>query len=438
MAEEDKKPQAKIVEKKRLYDGFFKIDELTIEADMYGGGTQTVKRLNFERGNAVAILPYDPVRDEVLLVNEVRPAMLVRGEYPFNDSLPAGMIDKGETAVDAALRETEEETGQHLQNAKLLHAGAFVSAGGTSEKISIVYGNIDTSKAGGIHGEASEGENIKSVVISADEFIARANDGRLKDMKSLACAFWLAIHRDELREGPAATAADKTAADKIAGVAPSSTAKRPEAQITETKTLYEGFFKIEEMTIEMDKHEGGKQTLKRLNFERGDAVAMLGYDPKLDKVVLINELRSGMLAAGEYGFSETLPAAMLKEGEDKITAAVDRMDRETGLALKNPKVVHEGAFVSAGGTSERIALVAGMVDSTKAKGINGRADIGENIKTVVVDADEFIARAEDGRLRDMKILAFAFWFALNRDSLKKEATAEQGAPTAKKIANILK
>lgn len=434
MSDEEKKPQAKIVEKKRLYDGFFKIDELTIEADVHGGGTQTVKRLNFERGNAVAILPYDPKRDEVLLVNEVRPAMLARGEYPFNDSLPAGMIDKGETAIDAALRETEEETGQHLQNAKLLHPGAFVSAGGTSEKISIVYGNIDTSKAGGIHGEASEGENIKSVVISADEFIARANDGRLKDMKSLASAFWLALHRDELREG---TAPEKSLTDKIVDVAPSSTSKRPEAQITETKTLYEGFFKIEEMTIEMDKHEGGKQTLKRLNFERGDAVAMLGYDPKLDKVVLINELRSGMLAAGEYGFSETLPAAMLKDGEDKLPAAVDRMNRETGLAFGNAKLVHEGAFVSAGGTSERIALVAGTVDSTKASGIHGRPDIGENIKTVVVDADEFIARAEDGRLRDMKSLAMAFWLALNRDSLK-QAAAQPEPPAAKKIANILK
>jgi ADP-ribose pyrophosphatase len=433
MSTEDQKLQAKIVEKKRLYDGFFKIDELTIEADVHGGGTQTVKRLNFERGNAVAILPYDPKRDEVLLVNEVRPAMLARGEYPFNDSLPAGMIDKGESAIDAALRETEEETGQHLQNAKLLHPGAFVSAGGTSEKISIVYGNIDTSKAGGIHGEVTEGENIKSVVISADEFIARANDGRLKDMKSLASAFWLALHRDELREG---TAPETSLADKISGVTPSSTAKRPEAQITETKTLYEGFFKIEEMTIEMDKHEGGKQTLKRLNFERGDAVAMLGYDPKLDKVVLINELRSGMLAAGEYGFSETLPAAMLKDGEDKVTAAVDRMNRETGLALNNPKLVHEGAFVSAGGTSERIALVAGTVDSTKASGIHGRADIGENIKTVVVDADEFIARAEDGRLRDMKSLAMAFWLAINRDSLK-QAAAQPEQPAAKKIANIL-
>jgi ADP-ribose pyrophosphatase len=438
MAEEDKKPQAKIVEKKRLYDGFFKIDELTIEADMHGGGTQTVKRLNFERGNAVAVLLYDPKRDEVVLINEVRPAMLARGEYPFSDSAVAGMIDEGETELEAGHRETHEETGQTLQNAKLLHKGAFVSAGGTSEKIALVMGTVDSSKAGGIHGEASEGENIKTVVIKSDEFIARAKDGRLKDMKSLALAFWLAIHRDELRENIPAPEAEKTTAEKIAAVAPSSTGKRPEAEITATKTLYEGFFKIEEMTIEMDKHEGGKQTLKRLNFERGDAVAMLGYDPKLDKVVMINELRSGMLAAGEYGFSETVPAAMLKDGEDKVQAAIDRMDRETGLKLHNPKLLHEGAFVSAGGTSERIALVAGTVDSTKAKGINGRADIGENIKTVVVDADDFIARAEDGRLRDMKSLAFAFWLALNRDELKKEAALAQDAPAAKKIANIFK
>src|SRR6218665_1855659 len=63
------RPEARIVQKDRVFDGFFKMDELTIEQDTHDGGSMTVKRLIFERGHAVAILGYDPARDEVLLVN---------------------------------------------------------------------------------------------------------------------------------------------------------------------------------------------------------------------------------------------------------------------------------------------------------------------------------------------------------------------------------
>ncbi len=200
----NKKPSARIVGKERVFNGFFKMDELTIEQDKHDGGTMTVKRLIFERGHAVAILGYDPTRDEVLLVNEMRPGLLAAGDYPFNDSLPAGMIDAGEDEITAAKREMLEETGLELKNPTLIHPGAYVSSGGTSERLALVFGTVDMSRAGGVHGHASEGEDIKSVVMSADEFIARAESGALKDMKSLVCAFWLAKNKERIREAFAA------------------------------------------------------------------------------------------------------------------------------------------------------------------------------------------------------------------------------------------
>ena len=430
----DKKPQAKITDRKSLYSGFFKLEELTIDMDRHDGTSETVKRIHFERGHAVGILAYDAQRDQVLMVNEMRPGMLAAGDYPFNDSLPAGMIDKGETHVDAALRETEEETGQVLTNPVTIHAGAYVSAGGTSEKIALVMGKVDLSKAGGVHGKEGEGENIKTVILSADEFIERAHDGRIKDMKSLVSAFWLANHRDELREPNAKPAAEVDA--KITDIfAPKKQPALPQAEIKSREMLYDGVFKIEQLTVEQDKHDGGKQTLKRLNFERGDAIAILGYDPKRDEVVLVNEMRTGMLAAGDYPYSDTVPAAMLKKGEDLLTAASDRLHRETGLSLQNASIIHEGAYVSAGGSTEKIALVTGIVDSTNASGVRGRAGIGEDIKTVVISSDEFIARAEDGRLTDMKSLAMAFWLAQHRDGIKATANAPEPKKPPASLAN---
>lgn len=196
----DEKPKARVTDVKRVFNGFFKVDEYHVDVDNHeGGGSRQLKRLVFERGHAVAILGYDPARDEVLLVSEMRIGILAAGEDPFAEALPAGMIDAGETAIDAAKREMVEETGMTLNNPTLVHAGAYVSPGGTSERIALVCGTVDMTQAGGVHGHASEGEDIKTIVVSADEFIRRAEAGTLKDMKSLMAAFWLAIHRSELR-----------------------------------------------------------------------------------------------------------------------------------------------------------------------------------------------------------------------------------------------
>ena len=90
-----------------------------------------------------------------------------------------------------------EETGMILENPMLIHAGAYVSPGGTSEKIALVFGAVDSSKAGGIHGKPEEGEDIKTILLAGEEFIRRAESGALKDMKTVMAAFWLAAHRPE-------------------------------------------------------------------------------------------------------------------------------------------------------------------------------------------------------------------------------------------------
>lgn len=207
MTDKKKKLEAKITSCRRVFNGHkgrFNMDEYEIEMDRHEGGTQKVTRLMFERGHAVGILAYDPVRDEVVLINEMRPGILAAGEYPYTDTLPAGGIEKGEKAVDAAIRETMEETGLELKNAKVIHDGAYVSPGGTSEKISIVFGIVDAKAAGGIHGNANEKENIKVNVVTSDEFIRRIKSDDINDMKTMLAGYWLLENRDSLRKAVAA------------------------------------------------------------------------------------------------------------------------------------------------------------------------------------------------------------------------------------------
>ncbi len=89
----------------------------------------------------------------------------------------------------------QEETGLVLSDPALIHSGAYVSSGGTSEKISIVYGTVDTSKAGGVHGNATENEDILTVVLPAKVFIDRVRSGDINDLKTLVAGYWFAEHR---------------------------------------------------------------------------------------------------------------------------------------------------------------------------------------------------------------------------------------------------
>jgi ADP-ribose pyrophosphatase len=87
------------------------------------------------------------------------------------------------------------------------------------------------------------------------------------------------------------------------------------------------------------------------------------------------------------------------------------MQEEVGLALANPMLIHPGAYVSSGGTSEKIALVYGTVDTQGAGGVHGNEDEHEDILTVIVPAKMFIERVECGAINDMKTLVAGYWFA---------------------------
>jgi ADP-ribose pyrophosphatase len=145
-----------------------------------------------ERGNAVAVLGHDPGRDEIVLANEFRPGALVAGEYPYRDNLVAGGIEDGETVLDAAVREMQEEAGLLLSEPRLIHSGGYVSSGGTSEKISLVYGTVDTRTAAGVHGNPAEDEDILTVVMPAKAFIERVRSGDINDLKTLVAGYWFA------------------------------------------------------------------------------------------------------------------------------------------------------------------------------------------------------------------------------------------------------
>lgn len=193
--------RATIRSKTVIADGFLKVNRYEFETEKHAGGMQVVAREVMERGHAVGVLGYDPVRDVVVLVNEFRPGCLVAGDDPYTDNVAAGGIAANESAIAAAVREMREETGLELRQPVLVHPGAYVSSGGTTEKIAIVFGFVDAEKADGIHGNVEESEDIRAVVVPADIFIERVRSAEIADLKTLVAGYWFAQNRARFAAG---------------------------------------------------------------------------------------------------------------------------------------------------------------------------------------------------------------------------------------------
>jgi ADP-ribose pyrophosphatase len=193
--------QFEITEQTNVFDGFFKINEVSLKHTLYKGGwSDILSREVFERGNCVAVLLYDPQRDEVVIIEQIRAGALKLGaEQAWLLEIVAGAIEEGETAEEVAYRESQEEAGCDIQEL-IKVMDFFTSPGGTSELLTLFCGRVDTSNVGGIHGLAHENEDILVKTVSFDEAYQLLENGKIISAIPIIAIQWLKINRDMLRE----------------------------------------------------------------------------------------------------------------------------------------------------------------------------------------------------------------------------------------------
>lgn len=113
------KNDVEIIARETLYRGFFSLDLYRFRHRLFNGEMSgEVKREIFERGHAAVLLPFDPERDEIVLVEQIRIAAYDTSETPWLLEMVAGMIEEGETVEEVARREAMEEAGLEVKRTK--------------------------------------------------------------------------------------------------------------------------------------------------------------------------------------------------------------------------------------------------------------------------------------------------------------------------------
>ncbi len=185
-----------IVAEETGYQGFFRLLKVRLRHRLFAGGwSPTLTRELFDRGHAAAVLPYDPVRDEVVLVEQFRVGAIHHHDSPWLLEIVAGIVEPGESEEAVVRREAEEEAGLTL--GRLTRAlGYFSSPGGCSERITVFVGEVDASQAATHAGLTDEGEDIRVHRLPREQAMQWLEDGRIDNAASVIALQWLALKRE--------------------------------------------------------------------------------------------------------------------------------------------------------------------------------------------------------------------------------------------------
>lgn len=200
LASKFKPDDVQVLQEGVVYKGFFSMFKLRLKHRLFNGGwSEEISRELFHRGEAAAAILYDPVRDEIGLVEQFRIGAIESEYSPWCLEVVAGMRDKDESPEDLIRREIAEEAG--ITKVELIHISRYYSTpGGCSELIHLYCGLCDLENASGVHGLDDENEDIFLHTVAADEVFPVMLNSRMNNAATLIALQWLQIHREDVKK----------------------------------------------------------------------------------------------------------------------------------------------------------------------------------------------------------------------------------------------
>ncbi len=178
------------------YSGFFRIDVISYRHSLHQGGwTHTIERELFGRGQAVIVLLYDLQQQVVVLVEQCRPGALQHAQSSGSDEQAwllepvAGMIDAGETAQQAGIREAKEEAGIELSELEYV-CQYYPSPGGCDEVLHVYASQIDATLLPEYAGLEEDAEDIRIVQIPFEQAQQQLSSGLFNVSSTIISLQW--------------------------------------------------------------------------------------------------------------------------------------------------------------------------------------------------------------------------------------------------------
>lgn len=190
----------RLLQDETVFSGHFAVRRVALEHRLFAGGwSGPLVREIFERGDAVAVLPYHPPTDSVVLIEQFRPGAMRANDSPWMLELVAGVVETGESDEQVAHRETMEETGCEVDEL-LPIATVLPSAGACTEQVRLFCGRVSSEVVEGLHGLQDEGEDIRVHRVPRSEALALMAANCIPNGHTLIALQWLQINQDRVRE----------------------------------------------------------------------------------------------------------------------------------------------------------------------------------------------------------------------------------------------
>ncbi len=177
----------KILSEKTIFDDLFQIKEAQISQQ-----GKHFRRICIKKEDAAAVLIWNQDNDKIVLTNQLRYPILPEHANGLLE-IPAGKVDKGESPLQTAIREAEEEVGYFVKEENIqLILTCYPTPGYSSELFYIYFAKVrneDKLNNGG--GIDSENEYIDVVEINRNEFLTQIRNGLLRDGKTYLAALHL-------------------------------------------------------------------------------------------------------------------------------------------------------------------------------------------------------------------------------------------------------
>ncbi|GAB5413071.1 MAG: ADP-ribose diphosphatase [Congregibacter sp.] len=185
----------KIQQREPVFRGYFSVYRVTVRHRSFAGDwAEPVTREVFERGDAVGVLPYDPVNDAFVLVEQFRAGALGDAQSPWMLELVAGIVDAGQSDESVARREADEEAGCELGELYPI-AAYYPSAGACTEHVRLFCGRVLDAAVGEVRGLDEEGEDILVHRLPRLEVLGMLARGEISNGHTLVALQWFALNQ---------------------------------------------------------------------------------------------------------------------------------------------------------------------------------------------------------------------------------------------------